>query len=79
MNLNFTHKIPGVPHEYHGEVPKAFIIKKSGLDATPEQLQEFVANQVASFKKIAEVVFVNDIPKTNTGKILRKDLKKMYA
>ncbi|XP_047521270.1 4-coumarate--CoA ligase 2-like [Pieris napi] len=69
----------GVPHEYHGEVPKAFIIKKSGQDTTPEQLQDFVARQVAAFKKIEEVVFVNDIPKTNTGKILRKDLKKMYA
>ncbi|XP_022120199.2 4-coumarate--CoA ligase 2 [Pieris rapae] len=69
----------GVPHEYHGEVPKAFIIKKSGQDTTPEELQDFVAKQVAAFKKIEEVVFVNDIPKTNTGKILRKDLKKMYA
>ncbi|CAG4953294.1 unnamed protein product [Colias eurytheme] len=69
----------GVPHEFHGEVPKAFIIKKNGLSATPEELQDFVANQVASFKKIEEVVFVNEIPKTSTGKILRKDLKKMYA
>ncbi|CAK1543233.1 unnamed protein product [Leptosia nina] len=71
--------VVGVPHEYHGEVPKAFIIKKTGQQTTSEELQDFVANKVASFKKIEEVVFVNDIPKTNTGKILRKDLKKMYA
>lgn len=71
--------ISGVPHEYHGEVPKAFIIKKSGLEITPEALQDFVASKVASFKKIEEVVFVKEIPKTSTGKILRKDLKKMYA
>ncbi|CAH2267401.1 jg27584 [Pararge aegeria aegeria] len=69
----------GVPHEYYGEAPKAFIIKKNGLNASSEEIQDFVANKVASFKKIEEVVFVNDIPKTSSGKILRKELKKMHA
>lgn len=69
----------GVPHDFSGEVPKAFIIKKNGQNVSPEELQSFVANKVASFKKIEEVVFVEDIPKTSSGKILRKELKKMYA
>ncbi|XP_050666774.1 uncharacterized protein LOC126966675 [Leptidea sinapis] len=69
----------GVPHPFYGEVPKAFIIKKNGLNTSPEEIQNYVADQVAPFKKIDEVIFVNDIPKTNTGKILRKDLKKIYA
>lgn len=69
----------GVPHEYYGEAPKAFIIKKNGLNASSEEIQEYVASKVASFKKIEEVVFVNDIPKTSSGKILRKELKKMFA
>ncbi|VVC96528.1 unnamed protein product [Leptidea sinapis] len=68
-----------VPHPFYGEVPKAFIIKKNGLNTSPEEIQNYVADQVAPFKKIDEVIFVNDIPKTNTGKILRKDLKKIYA
>lgn len=69
----------GVPHEYFGEAPKAFIIRKGGQNTSPEELQDFIANKVASFKKIEEVVFVDDIPKTTSGKILRKELKKMYA
>ncbi|XP_023944492.2 uncharacterized protein LOC112050456 [Bicyclus anynana] len=69
----------GIPHEYYGEAPKAFIIKKNGLNASSEEIQDYVASKVASFKKIEEVVFVNDIPKTSSGKILRKELKKMHA
>lgn len=69
----------GVPHDFNGEAPKAFIIKKNGQNVSPEELQSFVANKVASFKQIEEVVFVDEIPKTSSGKILRKELKKMYA
>ncbi|XP_026493849.2 uncharacterized protein LOC113399050 [Vanessa tameamea] len=69
----------GVPHDFNGEAPKAFIIKKNGQNASPEELQTFVSKKVASFKKIEEVVFVDDIPKTSSGKILRKELKKIYA
>uniref|UniRef100_A0A2A4K1W8 Uncharacterized protein n=1 Tax=Heliothis virescens TaxID=7102 RepID=A0A2A4K1W8_HELVI len=69
----------GVPHEFYGEAPKAFIIRKNGLKITEEELQDFVASKVAVYKKIEEVMFVDDIPKTASGKILRKELKKMYA
>ncbi|XP_053608881.1 uncharacterized protein LOC128674407 [Plodia interpunctella] len=69
----------GVPHEFYGETPKAFVILKKDAKIPSEELQQFVANKVASFKKIEEVVFVNEIPKTASGKILRRDLKKMYA
>lgn len=69
----------GVPHDFFGEVPKAFIIRKNGLKTTEEEIQDFVASKVAVYKKIEEVMFVDDIPKTASGKILRKELKKMYA
>ncbi|XP_026332546.1 4-coumarate--CoA ligase 2-like [Hyposmocoma kahamanoa] len=69
----------GVPHDFNGESPKAFVVKKNGLSVSPEEIQDYVAGKVASFKKIEEVVFVEDIPKNMTGKILRKELKKMYA
>jgi acyl-coenzyme A synthetase/AMP-(fatty) acid ligase len=52
---------------------------KKDTKASPEDLQEFVASKVASFKKIEEVVLVDSIPKNTTGKILRRELKKMYA
>lgn len=69
----------GVPHIFYGEAPKAFIIRKNGLKISEEELQNFVASKVAVYKKIEEVMFVDDIPKTASGKILRKELKKMYA
>lgn len=69
----------GVPHEFYGEAPKAFIIRKRGQTTTQEEFQDFVANKVAGYKKIEEVMFVENIPKTASGKILRKDLKKIYA
>ncbi|XP_063538471.1 uncharacterized protein LOC134747765 [Cydia strobilella] len=69
----------GMPHEYHGEAPRAFVIAKTGFKLSEEELQSYVAEKVAPYKKIEEVVFVNDIPKTNTGKILRMELKKLYA
>ncbi|XP_047997603.1 4-coumarate--CoA ligase 1-like isoform X2 [Leguminivora glycinivorella] len=69
----------GIPHEFYGEAPRAFVIPKRGFKLSEEELQGFVAEKVAPYKKIEEVVFVNDIPKTNTGKILRRELKKMYA
>ncbi|KOB65078.1 AMP dependent coa ligase, partial [Operophtera brumata] len=65
--------------KFYGEAPKAFIIRKSGQTTSEEELQDFVAGQVAGYKKIEEVMFVQDIPKTASGKILRKDLKKIYA
>lgn len=69
----------GVPHEFFGEAPKAFIIRKSDTKITEEELQDFVASKVAVYKKIEGVMFVDAIPKTASGKILRKDLKAMYA
>ncbi|CAB3255927.1 unnamed protein product [Arctia plantaginis] len=69
----------GVPHEFFGEAPKAFIIRKNGLKTTEEEIQDYVASKVAVYKRIEEVMFVDDIPKTASGKILRKELKKMYA
>ncbi|GBP88156.1 4-coumarate--CoA ligase-like 4 [Eumeta japonica] len=68
----------GIPHEISGEVPKAFIITKTDAKTSEEELQSFVASKVAPFKRIEEVQFVNNIPKTASGKILRRELKKMY-
>ena len=64
-----------VPDEEAGELPKAFVVLKPGAEATKEELQEFVAGQVASFKKIRELDFVEAIPKSASGKILRRILK----
>ncbi len=55
-----------------GEIPKAFVVLKEGTSLTAEELMAFVAEQVAPYKKVREVEFVDSIPKSATGKILKK-------
>jgi len=55
-----------------GEVPKAFVVTRH--DVTSEELMEYVAGAVASFKKVRSVEFIAKIPKSASGKILRREL-----
>ncbi|TMW57013.1 hypothetical protein Poli38472_002938 [Pythium oligandrum] len=60
------------------EIPKAYVVLKdpsSGL--TPEAVMEFVAERVAPYKKVREVEFIDAIPKSPTGKILRRQLQEL--
>jgi acyl-CoA synthetase (AMP-forming)/AMP-acid ligase II len=57
------------------EVPKAFVVKRSEADLTADEVMAFVADQVAPYKKVREVEFIDAIPKSASGKILRKDLR----
>ncbi|XP_063828963.1 uncharacterized protein LOC135078296 [Ostrinia nubilalis] len=68
----------GIPHPIKGEAPKGFVVLNSGQKADPEDIKAFVKERVAPFKKIDEIVFINSIPKSASGKILRKDLKAQY-
>lgn len=65
----------GVPDDEAGEIPKAFITLKPGAEATAEEIQEFVAGQVATFKQIRLLEFIDQIPKSASGKILRRELR----
>ena len=60
------------PDEDAGEVPKAFVVLKA--PATPEELMQFVAQRVAPHKKIRLVETIDEIPKSASGKILRRKL-----
>lgn len=59
------------------EVPKAFVVKQSddAAELTETAVMDFVAGQVAAYKKVRQVAFIDAIPKSASGKILRKDLK----
>src|SRR5262249_17469269 len=60
------------PDERAGEVPKAFVVLKTA--ATADDLVAFVAARVAPYKKVRRVEFVEQIPKSPSGKILRRIL-----
>jgi len=61
-------------HLEGGEIPKALIVLREGFEASPEELMAFVAEKVAPYKKIREVEYVSEVPKSAAGKILRRDL-----
>ena len=67
--------VVGIPDEEAGELPKAFVVLKPGADTTASDVQAFVAERVASYKQIREVAFVDEIPKSASGKILRRLLR----
>jgi len=61
-------------HLESGEIPKAFVVLRQGFEATHEELMAFVAERVAPYKKIREMEYVTEIPKSAAGKILRREL-----
>ncbi|KAK0589934.1 hypothetical protein LWI29_020380 [Acer saccharum] len=57
----------------------AFVVRQSQSSLNQAQIMDFVAKRVAPYKKIRRVAFVNSIPKNPSGKILRKELRKVVA
>jgi acyl-CoA synthetase (AMP-forming)/AMP-acid ligase II len=60
------------PDEQAGEVPKAFVVLRA--PASAEELMAWVAGRVASYKRVRQIEFIDSIPKSPTGKILRRVL-----
>jgi len=59
------------------EIPRAFVVKREGSNPRAGELMEWVASRVTPYKKVREVVFIDEIPKNATGKILRRELRGM--
>ena len=65
----------GVPDVEAGELPKAFVVLKEGETASEDDIMAFVREHVASYKQIRIVQFTDSIPKSASGKILRRHLR----
>ncbi|KAJ4963710.1 hypothetical protein NE237_023649 [Protea cynaroides] len=65
------------PDKDVGQFPMAYVVRKAGINLSEVAVMDFVAKQVAPYKKIRRVAFVGSIPKNPSGKILRKDLIKL--
>ncbi len=65
----------GKPDTLAGEVPKAYIVLRDGLTAGKQELIEFCSERIAPYKRIRDVDFINEIPKTPVGKVLRRVLR----
>ncbi len=65
----------GVKDAEGEEVPKAFIVRQQGADIDEDGVMSFVSERIAPHKKVRRVEFIDQIPKSASGKILRKDLR----
>ncbi|CEO87547.1 Long-chain-fatty-acid--CoA ligase (part 2) [Syntrophaceticus schinkii] len=68
----------GIPEELRGEVPLALVVLKAGATTTAEELILYCRRTLANFKCPRQVIFVDSLPKTATGKIDKKQLRKQY-
>lgn len=77
------HKMPGIkdtavvgkPDSHWGEIVTAFIVLEPDDEINEEMIKEFLGEQLANHKIPEIIVFKDEIPRTPTGKILKKDLK----
>ena len=67
-----------IPDQRWGEAPKALVVLKPGAKASENELLEFCRGRLAHYKCPRSVEFMDALPKTGTGKILKKELRKKY-
>lgn len=69
----------GVPDEYRGEAPVAYIKLKSGKSVTDTELKLFLADKLNKIEMPREIIFKDALPKTLIGKLSKKELREDYA
>jgi acyl-CoA synthetase (AMP-forming)/AMP-acid ligase II len=68
----------GIPDDKWGEAVKAFVVKKPGAEVTPDELMSFARERIASYKVPRSIDFIDTLPRTPTGKILKRELRKPF-
>ncbi len=67
-----------VPDDRWGEVPKALVVMKPGVATTENEVLEFCRGRLTHYKCPRSVEFLDTLPRTGTGKVLKKELRKKY-
>jgi len=65
----------GIPHDELGEEVAAAVVLKDGAEATPDEIKAYVKERVAAYKYPRVVWIEDDLPKTSTGKILKREIE----
>lgn len=71
--------VVGVPHPVYGEEVPAFIVPREGSDITEETVRRHAKGRVAVYKEPAHVHFMSALPHNASGKILKRELRRLSA
>ncbi len=69
----------GIPDELYGEEAAAFVVLKNDAEATETELIDFCRTHLADYKCPKRVYFTEEIPRGATGKLLKRELARIYA
>ena len=69
----------GVVDEESGEIPKAVVVRRADDEVTTDELMDYVSERVAAYKQVRQIEFIEAIPKSLSGKILRRVLRERAA
>jgi acyl-CoA synthetase (AMP-forming)/AMP-acid ligase II len=69
----------GVPDRHWGEAVKALIVPRPGAQPAPDELIAFARERLAGYKLPRSVEFVDELPRTPSGKVLKRDLRRQHA
>ena len=67
--------VVGTPDDYRGEVVIAFVTRVAGGTVTEDELRAFIRDQLAAYKVPRRIEFLDELPKTPSGKIRRRELR----
>lgn len=68
----------GIPHQRWGETPMAVVVLRAGQTAEPAELIAFTRDRLAHYKCPTSVVIANELPRNASGKLLKRELRKLY-
>lgn len=69
----------GIPHDVLGEDVAAFVVLREGAAATADEVEDFCRERLADYKAPRTVVFVDELPRNATGKVVKRDLVAQYC
>jgi len=71
--------VVGIPDERRGETVKAFVVPVPDADLTPDDVREYCLENLAEYKHPREVAFIDELPRTTTGKVQKFELREREA
>ena len=70
--------VVGVPSDRWGETPVAYVTLRPGRTATPDDIKTWLNARVGKTQRLADVVLIDNLPRSHIGKVLKKDLRDSY-